>query len=118
MNLYFDASGHSRASSIITLIERMSAGGFLDTMAYVYIPSLDCGQESGSPKKPEIKSYGLSGGSTGKMQENPKKGRNDLVRVFDMLSYCGVKAILRLQVDDLEYPSHTDSAIEMALRGQ
>jgi hypothetical protein len=45
-------------------------------------------------------------------------GRNDLVRVFDKLSSCGVKRILRLQVDDLEHPSHTDSAIEMALQGR
>ncbi|EAQ89632.1 hypothetical protein CHGG_06251 [Chaetomium globosum CBS 148.51] len=114
-NLYFDASGHSRANTIITLIERMSVGGFLDTLAYVYIPGLDQVTPAVKHEKPERKTYGR--GRSGQVQENPKMGRNDLVSVFDKLSSCGVTRILRLQVDDLEEPAHTDSAIEMALQG-
>ncbi|KAL2181048.1 uncharacterized protein P884DRAFT_274879 [Thermothelomyces heterothallicus CBS 202.75] len=85
-NLYFDASGHSRADSIITLIERMSAGSFQKTLSY-------------------------------EPRENANMGRSDLVSVFDKLSKRGVKRILRLQVDDLAPPAHTDAAIELALKG-
>ncbi|KAI0198871.1 hypothetical protein F4808DRAFT_434753 [Astrocystis sublimbata] len=111
-NLYFDASGHSRANDIVTLIDRMSTGGFMGTQSYVCIPSLDLDQDSTSLKKPEVKSYGAHA------LENPKLGRADLVRVFDKLASYGVTRILSLQVDDLKEPSHTDSAIELALQGR
>jgi hypothetical protein len=93
----------------------MSVGGFLDTLAYVYIPGLDQATAPVKQEKPERKAYGR--GRASQVQENPKMGRNDLVSVFDKLSSCGVTRILRLQVDDLEDPAHTDSAIEMALQG-
>jgi hypothetical protein len=93
----------------------MSVGGFLDTLAYVYIPGLDQATAPVKHEKPERKAYGR--GRASQVQENPKMGRNDLVSVFDKLSSCGVTRILRLQVDDLEDPAHTDSAIEMALQG-
>jgi len=95
-----------------TLIDRMSTGGFFGTQAYVYIPSLDPAQDSEGPKKPETKSYGTQA------QENPRMGRDDLISVFDKLSFYGVERILSLQVDDLKEPSHTDSAIELALQGR
>ena len=94
----------------------MSTGGFSETLAYVYIPSLHITGNEGAEK--QEKSYGAKRGPAGQVLENPKMGRNDLVKVFDKLSSCGVKRILRLQVDDLEHPSHTDSAIEMALQGR
>ena len=89
----------------------MSVGGFQDTLAYVHIPGL----EQATPvQKPGSKTYGTNR----RTLENSKMGRSDLVGVFDKLSSCGVTRILRLQVDDLEGPSHTDSAIEMALLGR
>lgn len=115
INLYFDASGHTRVDSIITLIERMSAGGFQNTLSYVYIPSLDHGQ--GGTDNHGTRSERRAYGGTQELRENPNMGRSDLVRVSDKLSKCKVKRILRLQVDDLKPPAHTDAAIELALKG-
>ncbi|KAH6854899.1 hypothetical protein B0I37DRAFT_410945 [Chaetomium sp. MPI-CAGE-AT-0009] len=109
-NLYFDASFHSRADDMTTLIDRLSVGGFEDTLAYVYIPPL-------ALPTAEKKTSSTSRWRPGQVQENPNMGRNDLIKVFDKLSSCGVTRILNVQVDDLYEPSHTDSAIEMALRG-
>lgn len=89
----------------------MSVGGFQDTLGYVCIPGLE---QAAPGKSPGSKAYGTNR----RVLENPKMGRSNLVGVFDKLSSCGVTRILRLQVDDLEGPSHTDSAIEMALWGR
>lgn len=46
-------------------------------------------------------------------------GRNELERVFGLLREKdkGVTTILKLIVDDLEAPAHSDVAIERAVRG-
>ncbi|QYS96682.1 hypothetical protein H0G86_003922 [Trichoderma simmonsii] len=119
-NLYFDASGHKGADKIIDLIERMSFGGFCDTLAYVYIPIVEHSQDKKSTATPSKKSLSIN--QTMDYQkallENPKVGRNSLVTVFDKLYDCGVRRILRLQVEDRDNPSHTDAAIEKALQGR
>lgn len=98
---------------MVTLIDRMSVGSFQETLSYVYIPPLD----PPVTEKPAVKSYNTYRKRPGQVQETTKMTRNDLVKVFDKLSFCGVTRILRLQVDDLYDPAHTDSAIELALQG-
>ena len=55
-----------------------------------------------------------------KVRRRPNKpdgeGRDDMIEVLEWLR--GVTTILKLSVDDLEHPAHSDVAIEMALRGK
>ncbi|PYH81025.1 subtilisin-like protein [Aspergillus uvarum CBS 121591] len=44
-------------------------------------------------------------------------GRRDMVFIFDFLRKKGVSRILRVIVDDILYPAHSDEAIEQAIRG-
>lgn len=109
---------------MIKLIDRMSIGGFGDTLAYVYLPIVQHSQDSelSTAKPANKKSYTMNKSVARQNNalaaaENPKVGRTSLVRVFDKLYEAGVKRILRLQVDDWESLSHTDAALEMAVHG-
>ncbi|KAL7790945.1 hypothetical protein V8C37DRAFT_161785 [Trichoderma ceciliae] len=119
-NLYFDASGHKGADQLIELINRMSVGGFGDTLAYVYIPTVQHSPDSKPTAKISNKSHPMNQGVARQktLTENPNIGRSSLIGVFDKLHELGVKSILRLQVEDRESPSHTDAAIERALQGR
>lgn len=121
-NLYFDASGLRRkgADKVTELIGRMSIGGFGDTLAYVYLPTIMHGQDSEAASKPIKKSYPMNQGVAREdnREENPNIGRTSLINVFDRLYEVGVRNILRLHVEDREALSHTDAAIEMALQGR
>lgn len=98
----------------------MSVGGFGNTLAYVYLPTVLKRQDSESVVKPVEKSYLMNQGMARQRgrAENPELGRTSLVSVFEKLHKVGVKNILRLHVEDREPPSHTDAAIEMALQGR
>lgn len=43
------------------------------------------------------------------------QGREDLVPIFEWLKRKGVDRIIRVEVDDMEAPGHSDEAIEKAL---
>lgn len=120
-NLYFDASGLRLrgAHEITKLIDRMSVGGFENTLAYVSLPSVAHTKDTESVTKPPSKTYPKNLGLVRQSlrPENPKIGRTALIDVFKKLHENGVNRILRLQVEDRESPSHTDAAIETALRG-
>lgn len=44
-----------------------------------------------------------------------RKGRNDMKWLFDELYKKGVRNIIKVVIDDLEFPSHSDESIEKAL---
>ncbi|PYI14016.1 subtilisin-like protein, partial [Aspergillus violaceofuscus CBS 115571] len=44
-------------------------------------------------------------------------GRRDMIFIFDFLRKKGVSRILRVIVDDILYPAHSDEAIEQAIGG-
>ncbi|KAK7422549.1 hypothetical protein QQX98_001572 [Neonectria punicea] len=116
-NLYFDALGMKDVDKVIELLDRMAVGGFAETLAYVYLPTVLRVEPRSQSRK---KSYGSNQGMADQKskQENAHPGRDVLVEVFDKLRQLGVRNILRLYVEDREAPSHTDAAIERALRGR
>jgi hypothetical protein len=97
----------------------MAVGGFGETLSYVYLPIIEYSQTGESAEKPERKTHAMNQGVARHkvLQENPKIGRTAHINVFERLYKAGVRSILRLHVEDREYPSHTDAAIEIALRG-
>lgn len=119
-NLYFDASGHKEAKDIVELVKRMSIGGFGSVLSHVRIPTINHADQRTA--KPREKSYSMnvsvSRHSRGQNTENLKIGRSSVVGVLDKLYKAGVRHILRLHVEDRQSPSHTDEAIERALRGR
>ncbi|KAL6229846.1 hypothetical protein BDW75DRAFT_249236 [Aspergillus navahoensis] len=123
-NLFFDAIGQQRktADDIVTLISRLrDGGGFGDILSYVRIP-VTTQIRAPQPQSPnqERKTYGKHQGSAKNNQsseENPHPGRQCLTRVFDSLYDAGVRTIIRLEVNDMETPHHTDAAIERAITG-
>lgn len=119
-NLYFDATGHKGAETIIKLINRMAIGGFGETLAYVYLPIVSHTPQIETVDSTKPKMYGSNEGKLRQKKpkkENPSQGRTALVSVFTKLYDEGVRNILRLHVEDREPPHHTDVAIETALRG-
>lgn len=110
---------------MVDLIGRLCHGGFGSTLSYVSLPSLQQMPAQGSETpKAEKKSYPANHrlalkNKTQQKQENPKLGRDSLVKVFDKLQRDGgVRKILRLYVEDREEsPPHSDAAIERAVRG-
>ncbi|KAJ2902817.1 hypothetical protein MKZ38_000098 [Zalerion maritima] len=117
MNIYLDLS-HLKglaADQILAFIQRLAVvSKFDDTLSYVSIPSFPFVpvKETPAPKR-----YTANQSSRRENAAKPPKGRQSLVPMFDKLHSLGVKKILRLQVDDTEYPAHTDEAIEKALTG-
>ncbi|KAL4890046.1 hypothetical protein BDV59DRAFT_195334 [Aspergillus ambiguus] len=119
-NLFFDAS-HLRGrsvSEVVQLIDKIyRAGGFEDTLSYVRIPFL----VSEAPRSPQIQRPNIANEKRqlkkGPISREPK-GRDTLVEVFKALVKVKVRRILRLQVEDnADDWSHTDTAIEQAIKG-
>lgn len=123
-NLYFDAFhlAGEPVEQVIDLIEKLSnAGGFEDTLSYVYLPLLGkIDKESGAASKSNniISSSNEKGQRGAAPQENPELGCSCLVKVFDKLVSVNVRRILRLQVVDVGDQPHTDATIERAIKGQ
>lgn len=118
INLSLDASGHDKAADIVQLINRMSHGGFSETLAYVSIPTVANEEPKGKPKL-EARPVGMNQGvPMQKNDQNPSPGKAALTDVFDKLYKQNVRCILNLEVEDRRPLSHTDTAIEMALRGR
>lgn len=120
-NMYFDATHQQgkTAAQVVDLIEKLSkAGGFEDTLSYVNLPALShISDKPGGSTKAYNPNEGRQRGSHDS-KDNPKLGRSSLVSVFDELAGKGVCNILRLHVEDLDVPAHTDAAIERAIRGR
>lgn len=119
VNLLLDASNHDKASDIVQLMNRMSHGGFSNTLSLVCIPTVAHDDSSqGKPEKSTPKAYPMNHRTPRQRTPNPNLGLSALIKVFDRLHSLGVRDILRLEVEDRRHPSHTDSAIEMALQGR
>ncbi|KAJ8119714.1 hypothetical protein ONZ43_g3397 [Nemania bipapillata] len=123
-NMFFDATHEQgkTANEVVSLIEKLSrAGGFEDTLSHVKLPSLDYLTDSlnTSTSNSYISNERRSRDSYDKAQAVPQEeGRRSLIPVFDMLAKNNIRTILRLHVDDLASPAHTDAAIERAIRGR
>ncbi|KAF2237414.1 hypothetical protein EV356DRAFT_530136 [Viridothelium virens] len=101
---FLDLSGYSTkdgASKAISILK------FEDILQYVKIPRMRADENS------LIRNASKS---TGQMIQSNGNGRGDLVKVFESLK--GVNTILKVTVDDLKPPAHSDEAIEDALRGK
>jgi hypothetical protein len=108
--LCFDLPGYSsmKQSEFDNLLSKLK---FSDILQYVGIPkvTLDLTSPTG-PNTSRIRSGGRSSKFDG-------EGRSDLVYVFNHLRAKGVKTVLKVIVDDLQKPSHSEEAIEEALKG-
>ncbi|KAK1254757.1 hypothetical protein MKX08_008752 [Trichoderma sp. CBMAI-0020] len=111
-NLYFDARGIQETKKILELLDRMKAGGFGKTLAYVSIPAI-----RHVPVVPSL-ADNVDPRDRGMPFENPRPGRTDLIDVFNKLRQFKVTHILRLEVEDRQTPSHMDAAIEKAIQGR
>ena len=108
-------------NQITDLISRLSVGGFDDVLSYVRIPTIKMTSPTQPIPKKEIRSYVKRAGGTKQepsLEENPTPGRQSLVSVFDKLYEAGVRRIIRLHVEDMDTPHHTDTAIERAIAGR
>ncbi|KAF9763811.1 hypothetical protein IL306_002980 [Fusarium sp. DS 682] len=106
--LNFDLSGPGEVLTQKGLENLTGKIGFEDTLQYVCIPKITV-EEPSSKEKTRVPrpTKPLSDGA----------GRSDLVHIFGKLREKHVETILRVIVDDSEYPSHSDEAIEKALKG-
>lgn len=101
---------------MIDLIERLSkAGGFEDTLSYIRIPVLKVTKMKAkipqSDRNEHTKDFPLQ-------HEDHPTERTDLIKVFDKLASKNVRRILSLFVEDGGGFSHSDAAIERAIRGK
>jgi hypothetical protein len=97
----------------------MSHGGFSETLAYLSIPTVASEEPKGKKSKPRVEGAKPNQGvPIQKKEQNPDPGRTVLTDVFDKLYEQKVRSILNLEVEDRRPPSHTDAAIEAALRGR
>jgi hypothetical protein len=122
-NLYFDAIslGDKSPGQIVDLISRLSIGGFDKVLSYVRIPTTKLSAPAPDAPKQGLKTYAKRLSSAKQepvLGENPNPGRQSLVPVFDQLYEVGVRRIIRLYVDDMVPPYHTDAAIERAIAGK
>jgi hypothetical protein len=107
--LYFDLSGYSsmNESEFDNLLSKLK---FADMLQYVGIPkvTIDLTSTTG-PNKNRNRAW----------RSSPLhgEGRTDLVHVFSRLRERDVTTILKVMVDDTLEPSHSDEAIEKALKG-
>jgi ankyrin repeat protein len=108
--LCFDLPGYSsmKQSEFDNLLSKLK---FADILQYVGIPKVTL--DLATPMGPNT-SRARSGGRSSKFDGD---GRSDLVYVFNQLRAKGVKTVLKVIVDDLQKPSHSEDAIEEALKG-
>ncbi|KAM0415654.1 hypothetical protein ACHAPT_013404 [Fusarium lateritium] len=105
--LFFDLSGDVNSGSITQagLENLLSKLKFEEILQYVAIPKLNV----------QVNRSGERSG--GRRSAKPDgAGRRDLCYIFDRLRKKGVKAILKVFIDDSSMPAHSDEAIEDALK--
>lgn len=78
---------------------------FEDTLQYVAIPFLHV------KRKPQVLKANVKDDS----HPLDGNGRGDLVFLFNFLERKNIKRIIRLTIDDMRSPAHSDEAIEMCL---
>ena len=103
--IYFDL--YDSPSKIISedrIEEGLDHLKFEDILQYVALPSLRL------EKKPATTKIRKTSRSDG-------KGRSDMVFLFNFLRHKKVQRIIRVIVDDMSEPAHSDEAIEAALAG-
>ncbi|KAK5988123.1 hypothetical protein PT974_12263 [Cladobotryum mycophilum] len=107
LELYFDLSGHAniRQTGLENLLSKLR---FEDILQYVAIPklSVETNVIAANSKRSRV----------GARTKQDGDGRKDLCYIFDRLRKKGVRTILKVIVDDLGTPAHSDEAIEEALK--
>ena len=103
--IYFDLFGYPTITQN-GIKKTLSILNFEDVQQYVAIPKISIQGESNVA-------------NTRKARGRPRRpdgdGRTDLISVFSSLHSKGVKTILKVIVDDLEHPAHSDLSIVTAL---
>lgn len=103
--IYFDLyDSPSKTISEDRIEEGLDHLKFEDILQYVALPSLHL------EKKPATTKLRKTSRSDG-------KGRSDMVFLFNFLRHKKVQRIIRVIVDDMVEPAHSDEAIEAALAG-
>ncbi|KAH7386417.1 hypothetical protein BKA64DRAFT_711643 [Cadophora sp. MPI-SDFR-AT-0126] len=103
--IYFDL--YDSPSKIISedrIEEGLDHLKFEDILQYVALPSLRLEKKPASTK-------------VRKTSRSDGKGRSDMVFLFNFLRHKKVQRIIRVIVDDMSEPAHSDEAIEAALAG-
>ncbi|TDZ20674.1 hypothetical protein Cob_v006481 [Colletotrichum orbiculare MAFF 240422] len=108
-NLCFDARDQKEAHQMVELLGRLAESKFHDTLAYVNIPTVNHHSSQGL--------HAVSSDGRNK-RLNARVGRTELEAVFNKLAEVKVKTILRLSVEDRQYPPHTDASIEKSICGK
>ncbi|KAG8169744.1 hypothetical protein KVR01_000489 [Diaporthe batatas] len=105
--IYFDLFGTSPEISKTGLVSGLHHLHLEDILQYVAIPRVFIEDESSRKQKPS------------QLQSKPDgSGRTDMTLIFQWLREDKkVKTILKVIVDDLKEPSHSDEAIEACLDG-
>lgn len=113
------------AAAIRTLINRMKGPkgkGFSQVLAKVRLPVV-ARRKREETKEKRVKHVYVANQKAARTSgrthagENPCPGRDELFDVFEELAKARVKTIMELDVDDMDQPYHSDTAIEEALLG-
>lgn len=110
--LYFDLSGYSSMTrpQFGNLLSKLK---FADVLQYVAIPQIKIEASTTGPSAERDRAESRSFSS----KSQPGEGRSDFVHVFESLRQKNVGTIIKVKVDDSLAVSHSDEAIENALRG-
>ncbi len=109
---YFDLSGYRNSLTQSEFDNLLSKLRFDDTLQYIAIPKISIEALALGPNSKTAR----NGGIGGRPPRVDGEGRRDFLHVFDKLRKMGVKTILKVIVDDSAAPSHSDAAIEEALK--
>ncbi|KAJ2990249.1 hypothetical protein NUW58_g3043 [Xylaria curta] len=103
--IYFDLTGITPKFMKDRIESGLSHLSFEDILQYVAIPQVELEIDPVNPK-------------TGQRAPKPNgSGRSDMVLLFNWLrEKKGVKRILKVIVEDLQHPAHSDEAIETCLK--
>jgi hypothetical protein len=105
--IYFDLYGCGPTISQSWIKTGVDYLKFEDVLQYVAVPQVQV--EGPSVSQPQ---------SSKRQLRNDGMGRTDLIFLFKWLKgERNVKTILKVIVDDLQEPAHSDEAIEIALKG-
>ncbi|KAK2595809.1 hypothetical protein QQS21_006573 [Conoideocrella luteorostrata] len=109
LELYFDLSGHGDLTQrgLENLLSKLK---FEDILQYVAIPQISV--ELNTPNTANMRKSRTGASRTSK---SDGAGRRDLCYIFDRLRKKGVKTVLKVIIDDLALPAHSDEAIEECL---
>lgn len=104
--IYFDLYGCGPTISRSWIKSGVDYLKFEDVLQYVAVPQVQVEGQPVSNQRSSKRQLKMDG-----------QGRTDLEFLFKWLKGVGVKTILKVIVDDLQEPAHSDGAIEAALKG-